>query len=543
MKENKISLKMGLLDNGSHSLKRGFEVWGQWNSTEDAWLLKESIIWVHHGVELLLKQLLVQNNEFLVFQDVNKAVERLGVLRKREGMEHADVLDLFEHDDKVTSIGFKHLLERVAITLSIDELNENSKLRKNLDKLTRFRNKIVHYSIEINTFETASLISNILDPLLSLLSREIKNDRFNKVIIREIRKTAQPIQEYLTYIRKEIVSGAIESTLESFKNEKHVGIVNQVLGSGLTLTLVGYLKEVSELSFISDKKIFVISDRVDVLTHLFSLLYDIPSVYFHRSGNGCLESQINAEKKIILTTEQKLFGEDYKFNKECLVVGYNLHSNRSKISEYFPFATRILFTNVVNENDRELYGDLIQGYALEEAIKDSVLKPVTFSYPPSEIYNAGIDSVLDVQVTSNIYERNTKLALQIVDHYESIRSGKAIVVVESLQSADEIFSSILELKADWYLSGKEKIAKLSHADGKASYQLLRKFFDKEDSLSIIVCTGQFLLGIDTGLVTTAYVTCPISQQLKYRLVNLVSRNISEENSGRIVDLVGLHWSM
>ena len=65
------NLEIGLLDNGSHSLKRDYEVWSQWGESRDNWLLKESAIWIHHWIELLFKQLIVQANEFLVFQDVN----------------------------------------------------------------------------------------------------------------------------------------------------------------------------------------------------------------------------------------------------------------------------------------------------------------------------------------------------------------------------------------------------------------------------------------------------------------------------------------
>lgn len=81
MKNQSPSLRIGLLDNSYHSLKRGYELWSQWTQTDDAWLLKESIIWVHHGIELSLKQLLAQTNAFLVFENIDSAIENLGKLR------------------------------------------------------------------------------------------------------------------------------------------------------------------------------------------------------------------------------------------------------------------------------------------------------------------------------------------------------------------------------------------------------------------------------------------------------------------------------
>ena len=42
-------------------------MWSKGRKKGDALLLKEAIIWIHHGIELSLKQLLVQTNEYLVF--------------------------------------------------------------------------------------------------------------------------------------------------------------------------------------------------------------------------------------------------------------------------------------------------------------------------------------------------------------------------------------------------------------------------------------------------------------------------------------------
>jgi hypothetical protein len=45
--------------------------------------LKEAIVWIHHGVELGLKFILFQTNAYLVFENVDKAVETLANARER----------------------------------------------------------------------------------------------------------------------------------------------------------------------------------------------------------------------------------------------------------------------------------------------------------------------------------------------------------------------------------------------------------------------------------------------------------------------------
>jgi len=229
MKNQTPNLRIGLLDNSCHSLKRGYEMWSLWKRSKDAWLLKESVIWVHHGIELALKQLLVQTNEFLVFEDVNRAVERLGILRRKQGMANAGVLDLFDNDDKVMSVGFKNLIERAAITLSIPELYENQTLRSKIDELTKYRNKMVHFSIEMDIDGVSSLLSDILDPLLSLLEREVKDINFKEKCIPEIRSVAQPVQRFSRELYQE-TEKRIVKILRQFNGQKVAGSLFGVEG-------------------------------------------------------------------------------------------------------------------------------------------------------------------------------------------------------------------------------------------------------------------------------------------------------------------------
>lgn len=188
------SLRIGLLDNSCHSLQRGYELWNRGQQTQDVWTLKESIIWIHHGVELALKQLLVQTNEYLVFEKVDEAVRKLAHLRRQPGMSSADVLDLFDHDDKVTSVGFRRLIQRAAVMLDITGLAEGTPLRTYVDELTRYRNKLVHFSVELNIAEITSLLSDLLEPLLELLEREVDDVDFVQNCIPEIRRRAQPVR-------------------------------------------------------------------------------------------------------------------------------------------------------------------------------------------------------------------------------------------------------------------------------------------------------------------------------------------------------------
>ncbi|EJE4556981.1 HsdR family type I site-specific deoxyribonuclease [Vibrio parahaemolyticus] len=547
MNNKNSSLKMGLLDNGAHSLKRGYEVWNEWKKNEDGWLLKESIIWVHHGIELLLKQLLVQNNEFLVFQDVNKAVERLGILRNKPGMDNAGVLDLFDHDDKVMSVGFKNLIERVAITLTIDELSAKSDLRDQIDQLTKFRNKIVHFSIELDVVEVSELISDILDPLLCMLSREVSCDHFKKVTILEIRKVAQPVQEYLKHIRSEIVSNAIAATEKALCTDKKAGIVHQVLGSGLSVTLESYLEKVKNLDSFRTKPIFIITDRVAIADQVYHLISNRLNVLLYKSeyAERLSDELNNKSAHIVIATEQKLMREGFLFNDDCLLIGFNTHSIKNRLEECFPQSTRILFTSTPIIKDQEFFGELVQGYDLLHAIQDEVLKPIHILRETPVLTD--IEHISDEAyfLGSNFhFARCNHLAERIVEHFESKANQKALIVVDTIDHACDILDQVLSLRPKWGADGDERIQKVSYMEyTDVARNRLKLFLDANSSLSMLVGTGSYFTGFDSSLVSSVYITCPISLQLRYRLANLVSRSNAFEQRGEIVDFVGLDWTL
>ncbi len=187
------NLRIDLLDNACHSLQRGYEMLNQGRTKKDALLLKEAIIWIHHGVELSLKQLLVQSNEYLVFENVDEAVRKLAHLRRQPDMFHATVLDLFDYGESVYTVGFSKLVERVSIILNFPELATGSPLRRRIDELTNYRNRITHFAVEVRLDEVVSLLADLMEPFLTLLEREIRNEVFVQRCIPYVRANAESV--------------------------------------------------------------------------------------------------------------------------------------------------------------------------------------------------------------------------------------------------------------------------------------------------------------------------------------------------------------
>ncbi|MGB3587122.1 MAG: hypothetical protein WBA23_11310, partial [Tunicatimonas sp.] len=70
----KKKLKISLEANGIHSFNRGLNTFSDYEQGDkkDDFLLKESIMFLHHGIELLMKQMLVNTaDESLIFSDIS----------------------------------------------------------------------------------------------------------------------------------------------------------------------------------------------------------------------------------------------------------------------------------------------------------------------------------------------------------------------------------------------------------------------------------------------------------------------------------------
>lgn len=74
----KKKITLSLKENGLHSLERGLSIFKSFEQTENIFLLKEAIMFLHHGIELLMKQTLVENSsEVLIFSDIdNETVKK-----------------------------------------------------------------------------------------------------------------------------------------------------------------------------------------------------------------------------------------------------------------------------------------------------------------------------------------------------------------------------------------------------------------------------------------------------------------------------------
>ena len=166
--ESDDEFRITLLQNGIHSLERGFESVDRYLREEDEFLLKEAILFIHHGIELLLKQLLAKESRFLIFSDLRNVVKR-----QREANQKGT--DIFSLEDPPHTISYPEAIDRVDAFLDIPEFVHH--LQRDLRELNRLRNQLEHYAIRTDKVGTVRLLSKIRAPLIELFEAQIPDFR------------------------------------------------------------------------------------------------------------------------------------------------------------------------------------------------------------------------------------------------------------------------------------------------------------------------------------------------------------------------------
>ena len=90
----KLFMQLSLMENGMDSLKKGFEYFLSYqrntvtkNSPDknDYFELKQAILSVHHGIEILLKAILARKDEYLIVDKIDNDYLRAFAEKERTG--------------------------------------------------------------------------------------------------------------------------------------------------------------------------------------------------------------------------------------------------------------------------------------------------------------------------------------------------------------------------------------------------------------------------------------------------------------------------
>ncbi|TVX77171.1 hypothetical protein FQP34_22370 [Peribacillus simplex] len=211
-------MEFTLLENGTDSLKKAkvsieqFEALHRQHSYHQ---LKDAIIFLNHGIEILLKYILSSRNESLIFKDIKvyiKAKEQLKHMSPKEKgfgihleRNMPTIFDVPERDlgnKKLETISLREALNRVEFLCDIEVTQE---FKNSIFLINDYRNNLTHHSIKLSSLDEERLIKvlktlydNVLDFFeqhIPGLMREIDNERF-EVTSAEWEEIQREMQEY-----------------------------------------------------------------------------------------------------------------------------------------------------------------------------------------------------------------------------------------------------------------------------------------------------------------------------------------------------------
>lgn len=145
------NLNYGLLDNGLDSLKAAFKSINNFYEHDDSGdhFLKDSIIFLNHGNEILLKYLISLRSHALLFADIDK------YLLAKEDAIKAGKSDVFEVAPKLRTITLEEAIKRTEYAC---DLQIPTKLKAAIFYLLKVRNKLMHYGLSLKQEEVGQLV-------------------------------------------------------------------------------------------------------------------------------------------------------------------------------------------------------------------------------------------------------------------------------------------------------------------------------------------------------------------------------------------------
>lgn len=147
-------MKYTLLDNGADSLKGAYESLERFNNQYHGTHhnIKDTVIFLNHGLEILFKLILKQSSPALMFSDI-KAYQKA-----KEEMRRRGVANVFEVNATLHTVTLEEALKRVELLCDIDIPDS---LKGAIFYINKIRNQFMHYEIELNDEQLNELVQKI----------------------------------------------------------------------------------------------------------------------------------------------------------------------------------------------------------------------------------------------------------------------------------------------------------------------------------------------------------------------------------------------
>ncbi|QLC50059.1 type I restriction endonuclease subunit R [Methanolobus zinderi] len=431
------------------------------------------------------------------------------------------------------------------------------------------------------------------------------------------------IKKLARYHQYHAVNKAVQKTIEASRpdGDRRCGVIWHTQGSGKSLSMIFYAGKL--VVDMDNPTIVVITDRNDLDGQLFESFARCSSLLRQHPVQANTGAELRdllsvASGGIVFTTIQKFLPENSEDSFPALTERSNViviadEAHRSQyglemkmsqkddearfsygfakhMRDALPNASFIGFTGTPIEfddrNTPAIFGDYIDIYDIEQAVKDGVTVKIFYENRLSRIdIVAEARDTLDTQFALLTEDREEyeseklksrwsrldavvgsksnlkKLAADIIPHFESrvaTLEGKGMIVCMNRRTCVDLYNEIIALRPNWHddddLKGAVKVIITgSAADEKSMQPHIRskskrmkirdRMQDPDDPLKIVIVCDMWLTGFDAPCLHTMYFIKWLKGHTLMQAIARVNRVFKDKPGGLIVDYVGLLYDL
>ncbi|OCH20388.1 hypothetical protein [Aliivibrio sp. 1S128] len=211
-----VVVKISLIENGIDSLKKGFESLKKYEEMhfidrrgeERFYTLKDAILSINHGVEILFKQVLINHNELLVFSDFDKALKSAFKEKRQKKLT-----SIFETEKSPHTVTMQEAIDRLSSFCGIEI---DKKMLLKINQLEKYRNQITHSAIFIKEEDVSDTFNGLIDKVDTFFLQELKDSYSSVSGYTEFKEKYQEYLDKSDETQQDVKRESIEKLIEAF---------------------------------------------------------------------------------------------------------------------------------------------------------------------------------------------------------------------------------------------------------------------------------------------------------------------------------------
>lgn len=411
--------------------------------------------------------------------------------------------------------------------------------------------------------------SNLLEYTRSLVVFEQERSNKVKLLARHYQRVA--------------IDQAIKRIQGTTDPRERGGVIWHTQGSGKSLTMFWLVQKLRQANLnLGNSIIIIVTDRLEAEGWIARTFQDAGSPTLQRASSVKHLQELLEKGKgsTILTTLQKFYNatrskQELNTGSEVFVLVDEAHRSQhgslaARMRTSLPNATYIAFSSTsIDKKDRNtvrLFGNYIHKYTMPDAIRDRVSIPILYEkryvqtnlVELGEAYSATDNlNLFDVEDQESFHrlltslsspQRMSTISQDLTQHFQQHiqpNGFKGLLVTSSREAAAHYKQELDELEAP----ESAVIFTTSHNDPewiRAYYtsltereQLLYRFKDPSDPLSILIVVDMLLTGFDAPILQVMYLDAPLREHTLLQAVARVNRPYPGKEAGIVVDYCGI----